>query len=180
MPISLISLNLNFKKIENADKSAHHPSNGIIFASEDNKHIQLPTNHYLYLKQAAEEATRAVIRIHSLQDDIQRLKRDNYLYKSDAQYYSRELDKLEKATKPYAAVPISWRKNIVVEIDNLQKLFSRYCHDVNRMIARVFIATNKDFDKTEELMRFYLKNAGVKDFHSHIKNVVLAARKQVK
>ena len=48
------------------------------------------------------------------------------------------------------------------------------------MTAKVFIATNKDFDKTEELMRFYLKNAGIKDFHSHIKNVVLAARKQIK
>lgn len=174
------SAKLEYAKIERADKSAHYPSTGVIFTSEDREHIQLPTNQYLYLKQAAEEGIRAAVRIHSLQNDIQHLKRDNYLYKSDAQYYSRELDKLEKATKPYAAVPISWRKNIDVEIESLQKLFTKYCHDVNRMTAKVFIATNEDFDKTEELMRFYLKNAGVKDFHSHIKNVVLAARKQVK
>ena len=48
------------------------------------------------------------------------------------------------------------------------------------MTAKVFISTNKDFDKTEELMRFYLKTVGVKDFHSHIKNVILAVRKQIK
>ena len=174
------SAKLEYEKIERADKSAHYPSTGVIFTSEDRKHIQLPTDNYLYLKQAAEEGARANIRIHSLEDDIQHLKRDNYLYKSDADHFAHEFNKLEKATKLYAAVPKAWRKNIDVEIESLQKLFTRYCHDVNRMTARVFIATNKDLNQTEKIMQDYLKNAGVKDFHSHVVNVILAARKQIK
>ena len=62
------SAKLEYAKIERADKSAHHPSNGIIFTSEDNKHIQLPTNHYLYLKQAAEESARASVLAQSFQN----------------------------------------------------------------------------------------------------------------
>lgn len=134
----------------------------------------------MYLKQATEEGARANIRIHSLEDDIQHLKRDNYLYKSEADHFAHEFNKLEKATKLYAAVPKACRKNIDVEIESLQKLFTRYCHDVNRMTARVFTATNKDLNQTEKIMQDYLKNAGVKDFHSHVVNVILAACKQIK
>lgn len=172
------SAKLEFQKIKNADKSAHHPSNGIIFTSEDNKHIQLPTNDYVYLKEAAEEGTRAVVRIHSLEDDIQHLKRDNYLYKSDANLFAHELHQLEKETKPYADVPKSWRKNIDVEILKLQKLFTQYCHNVNYTTAKVFIKNNCDYAKTINAMQSYFKNIGVKDYQKFIHHSFYAAKHQ--
>lgn len=171
---------INRQKIEEINKSVHYAATGVIFTSEDKENVQLPTKNFLVLRKIAEEGVKAVATIDVLHDDIQKLKHDESQARSDLRFFLHELDSLEKYTKPYADIPTAWRKNIDVEIEKLQKLFTKYCHDVNRMTARVFIATNKDFNKTEQLMHFYLKNAGVKDFHSHIKNVVLAARKQIK
>ena len=169
---------LEQEKIKEAHKTAHYATSGVIF--KDRENIKMPTNQYLYLKQAAEEGVKAAILVHSLKDDISKLQHDNLIYKSNAEHCSNEWKALQEETKNYTSVPKGWRKNIDVEIDKLQKLFTKYCHDVNRMTARVYIATNKNVDKTEEIMEKYIKGMGVAFPYIHVLNVISAAKKQFK
>ena len=169
---------LEQEKIKEAHKTAHYATSGVIF--KDRENIKMPTNQYLYLKQAAEEGAKAAILVHSLKDDISKLQHDNLIYKSNAEHCSNKWKELQAETKNYISVPKGWRKNIDVEIDNLQKLFTKYCHDVNRMTARVYIATNKNVDKTEEIMEKYIKGMGVSFPRIHVLNVIHAAKQQFK
>ena len=69
---------ISYKKIEEADQAAHFPSKGFIFTSEDKDNIELPTKHYLYLKESSVESSKMKATIHVLQDDNRQLKHDEY------------------------------------------------------------------------------------------------------
>ena len=170
------------RQIQEVDKATNFATTGIIFTSEDKQHVQLSTKNYLILKKAAEEGAKASAAVRSLKDDNQKLHREKSQYLSDSNDFLHQWRLLKDETKFYTAVPKAWRKNIDVEIDKLQKLFTKYCHDVNRMTAKVFIATNKDLNKTETLMHDYIKNAGIKskDIHKYTVCVIKSARKQLK
>lgn len=129
---------INRQKIKEADQAAHFPSKGLIFTSEDRDNIELPINHYLYLKETSEESAKMAITIHSLQDDNRQLKHDEFQARSDLNYFLRQLKELEKETALYSAIPKAWRKRIDLEIFKLQKIFSAYCHDLNRATIRTF------------------------------------------
>ena len=170
------------RQIQEVDKATNFATTGIIFTSEDKQHVQLSTKNYLILKKAAEEGAKANAAVRSLKDDNQKLHREKSQYLSDSNDFLHQWKLLKDETKLYTAVPKAWRKNIDVEIDKLQKLFTKYCHDVNRMTAKIFIATNKDLNKTETLMHDYIKNAGIKskDIHKYTVCVIKSARKQLK
>lgn len=164
------------KDVQDVDKSAHYATTGLIFTSEDKQNIQLPTKLYLKLKKIAEQGAKTVAIVDSLKADNEKLRRKV----AQAENFINLYNDLKNESQPYTDVPITWRKNIDVEIEKLQKIFTQYCHDVNRMTAKVFIATNKNFDRTEEIMHDYIKNAGISSAYLHIHNVINAAKKQFK
>ena len=87
---------------------------------------------------------------------------------------------MEKETAKYSAVPHVWRKNIDSSIENWQKTFTAYCHDFNRAIVRVFIATHGNFDKTEQILRPLFPHLNVKNPQKYIESVISAAKLQFK
>ena len=176
----LQTADLNQRKIEQINESAHYVKTGIIFTSEDKENVQLPTPDFLSLRHFAEQGLKAVAEIDVLKDDIQKLKHDEAQARSDLSFFLHELSKLEKDTEKYSAVPKFWRKHIDDSIDFWKKTFTSYCHDVNRATVKVFIATHFNLDKTEKIMRNHIKKTGVKNIPKHIKNVVLAAHLQLK
>ena len=80
----------------------------------------------------------------------------------------------------YSAVPQNWRQYIDKSINQWQKIFTSYCHDVNRATVRVFIATHGDFNKTANIMRELIQKTGVSDVETHISKVINAAIRQFK
>lgn len=159
--------------------SAHFASTGLIFTSEDNQTIQLPTANYLQLKKIAEEGLKAAATISALQDDNQKLQHELALCKSDLEFFLHQLHKLEKETTLYRAIPANWRPQVDADIKNLQEHFTRYCHAVHRLTVKAFIATKGDIGKTTEVMNCSLKNIGITDVQDYIRQVVKAARKQI-
>lgn len=168
------------QQLSQATESAHFASSGLFFSSEDTDTIQLPTEQFLYLKQVANEGTKALAAVRSLQADNQKLSHDLLLYKSDADEFFRKFHKLDEATKLYTSAPNAWREKIDTEVLKLQTAFTQYCHDVNRMTLKVFLASNGDFQKTIEIMVFYFTSIGINDIQVHIRNVLEAARRQFK
>ena len=171
---------INRQKIEEISKSVHYATTGVIFTSEDKENVQLPTKNFLALRKIAEEGVKAVAAINVLNDDIQKLKHDESQARSDLRYFLHELDKLEKSTINYTAVPKFWRKHIDSSIDNWQKTFIAYCHDVNRATVKVFISTHGNFDKTVQIMSNLIQNIGIKDIEKHITDVIRSAKQQFK
>ena len=159
--------------------SAHFASTGLIFTSEDNQTIQLPTANYLQLKKIAEEGLKAVAVVNALRDDNQKLQHESATCKSDLEFFLHKLHKLEKETEIYRTVPPNWRPQIDAEIKSLQEKFTRYCHAVHRLTAKTFIGTNGNVIKTATIMESSLKNIGISDLHDYIRKVVKAARKQI-
>ena len=176
----LQTADINQRKIEQINESAHYVKTGIIFTSEDKENVQLPTSDFLSLRHFAEQGIKAVAEIDILKDNIQKLQHDEAQARSDLSFCLHELSKLEKDTEKYSAVPKFWRKHIDDSIDFWKKTFTSYCHDVNRATVKVFIATHFNLDKTEKIMRNHIKNTGVKNIRRHIENVVLAAQLQLK
>ena len=171
---------INHQKIKEADQAAHFPSKGFIFTSEDRDNIELPINHYLYLKETSEESAKMAITIHSLQDENRQLKHDEFQAHSDLNYFLRQLKELEKETALYTAIPKAWRKNIDCDIDKLQITFSAYCHDLHRATVRTFIATKGDFKRTERILHNFILSTGVEDTDKYIHDVIRAAVRQHK
>lgn len=171
---------ISSQEIDNITKSAHFVSSGLIFTSEDKENVQLPTHDFLLLKQMAEQGVKAIAHIEVLNDDIQKLERDEAQARSDLRYFLHQLTKLEKDTANYSAVPAAWRHHIDQSIDFWQKTFTAYCHDVNRATVRVFTATHGNFEKTESIMHDLIKSTGVNDVEKHIVNVIRAAKLQFK
>ena len=176
----LDSARLYLQKLQQATDSAHFASTGFLFSSEDTDTIQLPTSQFLFLKQVAENGIKATATVRSIQADNQKLAHDLSLYKSDADEFFRKFYKLDEATKLYTAAPKSWRQKIDAEISKLQAEFTQYCHDVNRMTLKVFLATNGDFHKTATIMVAHLEYIGVKDVQAYVCNVLEAAKRQFK
>lgn len=168
------------KKIKEKDQAAHFPTKGVIFTSEDRDNIELPIQHYLYLKATSEESTKMAITIHALKDDNRQLKHDEYQARSDLNYFLRQLNELEKETALYTAIPKVWRKNIDRQIDKLQLTFSAYCHDLHRATIRTFIATKGDFNRTERILHNFILSIGVEDTDKYIHDAIRAAIRQHK
>ena len=120
------------------------------------------------------------ITIHSLQDDNRQLKHDEFQARSDLNFFLRQLKELEKETALYTAIPKAWRKRIDLEILKLQKIFSAYCHDLNRATIRTFIATKGDFNRTERILHNLILSTDVKDVDQYIRDVIHAASLQHK
>jgi hypothetical protein len=174
----LHSAELSLQEINKISKSIHYATSGLIFTSKDKSHVKLSTNDFLQLKEMAEQGVKALASINILKDDIQNLQRDNWQTNSDLKLFLHQLNKLEKDTAKYSAVPPAWRKNIDSSIDNWQKTFTAYCHDFNRAIVRVFIATNGNFDKTEQILRPLFSHLNVKNPQKYIESVISAAKLQ--
>lgn len=168
----------NQQKLADAEDSAHFAISGLIFTSEDKNTIQIPTTSFLYLKQLAEDSIKLATTFNALNDEIQKLRHDNSIAQSDLQYTLRELENLRKSSALYSAIPKIWRSHIDNNITQLQKNFIDYCHEVNRATVRIFIATHGNLDKTADIMRVPLKNAGISDVKLHISNVIRSATKQ--
>jgi len=176
----LQSANLSLQMIDKISKSAHFVTSGLIFSSENKEKIELSTQDFLTLKNIAEQGVKAVAQIDVLRDNIEKLRRDDGRTNSDLQYFLHQLTKLEKDTAKYSAVHSSWRHHIDQSIDFWQKIFTGYCHDVNRATVRVFIATHGNFEKTESIMYDLIKSTGVNDVSKHITDVIRAAKLQFK
>lgn len=180
----LDTANLNQQKIEQINKTAHYATYGIIFTSKDKENVELPTPDFLLLRQLAENGVKATSSINLLQHQIQTLKQEKLKASSDYDCLIHQFHQLDDQAKPYTQIPPYWRKNIDSAIENWQKFFINYCHDVNRATVRVFIATHGDFYKTAKIMEplfanisiFYSKNyveqvidAAINQFHSNSK-----------
>ena len=87
---------------------------------------------------------------------------------------------LEKETALYTAIPKAWRKRIDLEILKLQKIFSAYCHDLNRATIRTFLATKGDFNRTERILHNLILNTDVLDTEKYIHDVIRSAVRQHK
>ena len=171
---------INQKKIEQINQSAHYIKTGLLFTSEDRKNIQLPTQNFIALLKIAEQGVKAVAQIDILKDNIQTLKRGEAQARSDLSFFLHELHKLEKSTQNYTDVPKFWRKHIDDSINEWQKTFNSYCHDVNRAVVRTFIATNGDFDKTVQTVGKLIRNTGISDVEKHMTSVIRSAKRQFK
>lgn len=169
---------ISSQKIKEADQAAHFPSKGFIFTSEDRDNIELPIQHYLYLKESSEESAKMKATIHILQDDNQQLKHDEFQARSDLNFFLRQLNQLEKETALYSAIPKAWRKNIDRKINELQLTFSAYCHDLNRATIRIFLATKGDFNHTERILRNLIISTGITDTNKYISDVIHATSRQ--
>lgn len=170
----------NQHKLEQVNRTVHYATSGFIFTSEDKENVQIPTNDFLFLKQTAEQGLKAVAQIELLKDDIQKIKHDEALARSDLSFFLHELNKLEKSTANYSAVPKFWRKHIDDSIDFWKKTFTNYCHDANRATVKVFIATHGNFEKTYNIMHDIIKNTGVKNVEKHIADSIRSANRQLK
>lgn len=177
---NLDSARLSLQKLQQATDSAHFASTGFLFSYEDTDTMQLPTSQFLFLKQVAEDGIKATAAVRSLQADNQKLTHDLSLYKSDADEFFRKFHKLDEATKLYSSAPKAWKQKIDATISKLQIEFTQYCHDVNRMTLKVFLATNGDFHQTVEIMIAHLEYIGIHDVQNHVRNVLEAAKCQIK
>lgn len=166
------------QKIKEADQAAHFPTKGFIFTSEDRDNIELPIQHYLYMKSTSEESTKMATTIHLLQDDNQRLKHEAYQARSDSSFLRRKLNKLEKDTALYTAIPKAWRKDIDRKIEKLQPTFSAYCRDLHRATVRVFLASHGDFKRTKTILQNLILSTNVNDVDQYIRDVIHSAIQQ--
>ena len=177
---SLNSAILSQQKISEISASAHFASSGLFFTSEDRDNVQMPTQKFRDLVQMAEESTKAVVLIRSLNDDLKKVQAENARLNSDFQFLLHKFNQLEESTSSYSDIPTAWRKVADSQIDALKQTFTQYCHEVNRLTLKVFIANNGNFDETEKLMRLALKYIGVKDTRKYISNVIRSATIQLK
>lgn len=177
---NLQTADITQQKIEQVNRTVQYATSSLIFTSEDKENVQMPTQDFLFLKQSAEQGLKAVAQIDILNDDIQKLKHDEAQARSDLSYFLHELNKLEKSTANYSAVPKFWRKHIDDSIDFWKNTFTNYCHDANRASVKVFIATHGNFDKTCRIMHDIIKNTGVKNVEKHIADSIRSAKHQFK
>ena len=174
----LDTANLNQQKIEQINKSAHYATSGIIFTSKDKDNVELPTSDFILLRQLAENGVKATSSLNLLQHQIQTQKQEKLKAVSDYDRLLHQFHQLDDNAKPYTQIPPYWRKNIDSAIENWQKFFINYCHDVNRATVRVFIATHGDFYKTAKIMEPLFENISVFHSQNYVEQVIDAAIKQ--
>ena len=153
-------------------QSAHFVTKGIFFTSEDKENSELPTQKLLQLQQTAEQGIKANAFVRITQKQNSQLKHEKAQALADSQHYLHLLQNLEKETELYTAIPELWREHIDSSILNWQKIFSTYCHDVNRATVRVFLATHGNYKQTEKIMHDFIKKTGIDNVHKYVSNVI--------
>lgn len=161
-------------------KSAHFVTTGILFKSEDKERSEIPTQKLLQLQQTAEQGVKANASVRITQQQNSQLKREKAQAQADSQHYLHLFQALEKETALYTAVPPLWRGHVDSSINFWQKTFSAYCHDVNRAIVRVFLATHGNYRQTEKIMLDFIKKTGINNVHKYVANTIHAANLQHK
>ena len=164
--------------IDNIQKATHFLKTGTFFKSQDKDNVQLPTNDFLLLKQLAENGVTATSSLNLLQQQNQSLQREKLKALADYQFLSQKFQSLQDTANHYTQIPLYWRKNIDSAIDNWQKFFINYCHDLNRATVRVFIATHGNLDKTAKIMEPLLENISIFNSKHYVKRVIESALKQ--
>ena len=164
--------------IDNIQKATHFVTTGTLFKSQDKDNVQLPTNDFLLLKQLAENGVKATSSLQLLQQQNKNFRQEKLKALSDYEFLSQKFQSLQDNAKPYTQIPPYWRKSIDSAIDNWQKFFTNYCHDVNRATVRVFIATHGNFDKTAKIMEPLLENISIFNSKHYVKRVIESALKQ--
>ena len=165
--------------IDKIQKSTHFARTGTLFKSQDKENVELPTKDFLLLKQLAENGVKSNSSLHLLQQQNKSLQREKLKALSDYDFLFQKFQHLQDNAKPYTQIPPYWRKNIDSAIDNWQKFFTNYCHDLHRATVRVFIATHGNFDKTAKIMEPLLENISIFNSKHYIKRVIASAIKQM-
>lgn len=171
---------INSQRIEQAQKSAQHPSYGILFKTTDRNKVEMPTDDFLLLRDFAQKGLEATAQINLLHEQIHQLQNEKEIARADEKLAIHQLTRLEKTTQHYTDVPTLWRTHIDHNIEQLQQTFTDFCHDVNRATLKTLVATHGDSEKTESLLRNFFAKAGVKKPDEHITNVLRAAKLQLK
>ena len=166
--------------IDKINRAVHFASNGVLFKTEDKENVQLPSNDFILLRNIAEEGVKAGASVLLLQSHIKQLQQEKLATLTDYDFLRSQFNKLDKSTEIYTSVPKLWQKHIDASILHWQKTFNRYCHDVNKMTVRIFLATNCDFEKTSQIMDKFIKNCGIKNVEQHINDVIISAQLQFK
>lgn len=166
--------------IDKINRTVHFVSNGVLFKTEDKENVELPTNDFIHLRNIAEEGVKAGASVLLLQSNIKQLQQEKLATISDYDFLRSQFNKLDTSTEIYTSVPKLWQKHIDASILHWQNTFNRYCHDVNKMTVRIFLATNCDFDKTTKIMDKFIKNCGIKNVEQHITDVIISAQLQLK
>ena len=161
-------------------QSAHFVTTGILFKSEDKNRSELPTHKLHQLQQTAEQGLKANAAVHITQQQNSQLKHEKAQALADSQHYLHLFQALEKETTLYTAVPELWREHVDSSILNWQKIFSNYCHDINRATIRVFLASQGNYHQTEKIMYDFIKKTGIENVHKYVANVIHAANLQHK
>lgn len=167
---------LNQTNIDEIQQAVHFATNAFFFKDKEN--VELPTQYFLTLKHIAEQAVKAYITIQLLQEENQQLRQEKQILQSNYDFLEQRFNQLDEITATYTDVPEQWRDRIDSSIQNWQKHFSAYCHDVNRATLRVFLATHGNYTQTEQIMHDFIKKTGIYDAQKHISNVIRAANLQ--
>ena len=166
---------LQQNQINEIMQSAHFVSTGILFKSEDKERSEMPTQKLLQLQQTAEQGLKANAAVRITQQQNSQLKHEKAQALADSQHYRNLFQALEKETELYTAVPPLWREHVDSSILYWQKIFSAYCHDVNRATVHVFLASHGNYHKTEKIMHNFIKKTGIDNVHQYVHNVIHAA-----
>lgn len=167
----------------NIDKiysNAHYSSSGFIFKSEDKNNTELPTSDFTELRQISQDGAKAMALNHLLLEQNQQLQRKKDIAQDNCDFLQHQLNLLEAETKHYTDVPELWREHVDSSIDFWQKTFSTYCHDVNRAIVHVFLASHGNYKQTENIMQDFIKKTGTDNVQKYVSNVIHAANLQHK
>ena len=176
----LNSARLTQDNIDKIYSNAHFSSSGFIFKSENKNNTELPTSDFTQLRQISQDGAKAMALNRALLQQNQQLQREKDITQANCDFLQHQLNLLETETEKYTAVPPLWREHVDSSIDFWQKTFSAYCHDVNRAIVHVFIATHGNYKQTEKIMNDFIKKTGIDNVHKYVSNVIHDANLQHK
>lgn len=171
----LNSARLTQDNIDKIYSNAHFSSSGFIFKSEDKNNTELPTTDFTELHQISQDGAKAMALNHVLLEQNQQLQREKDIAQANCDFLQHQLNLLQAETKHYTDVPELWREHIDSSIDFWQKTFSTYCHDVNRAIVHVFLATHGNYQQTENIMHDFIKKTGTDNVQKYVSNVIHSA-----
>lgn len=161
--------------LDEINQSVHFAHSGFLIKTEDKDRSEMPTQNLHQLQQTAEHGVKANASIRLFKQQNSQLKHEKAQAQADSQHYRHLLQDLEKETELYTAVPPLWREHVDSSILNWQKIFSTYCHDVNRAIIRTFLASHGNYHETEKIMHDFIEKIGINNVNKYISNVIHAA-----
>ena len=176
----LNSTHLTQANIDKIYSKAHYSSSGFIFKSEDKNNTELPTTDFTELHQISQDGTKAMALNLILLEQNKQLQREKDIAQSNCDFLQHRLNELEKETALYTAVPPLWREHVDSSINNWQETFTNYCHDVNRAIVHVFLASHGNYKQTENIMHDFIKKTGTDNVQKYVSNVIHSANLQHK